>query len=91
MEKLKDKRLCRLKYSGLCHPLVIHEKLEPLMSTQMERSSSFSYASSSSSSSTCSSYNENAEKKRRISKKQNVKQTEESLRIIMYLSCWGPN
>ncbi|GMN61194.1 hypothetical protein TIFTF001_030279 [Ficus carica] len=75
MEELKDKRLCRLECSSLSSLRHPHNVEDNLETLSTQKERSS---------------NENVETQRK-GKKQNLKQTEESLRIIMYLSCWGPN
>lgn len=75
MEELKDKRLCRLECSSLSSLGHPHNVEDNLEPLSTPKERSS---------------NENVETQRK-GKKQNLKQTEESLRIIMYLSCWGPN
>lgn len=75
MGELKDKRLCRLECSSLSSLCHPHNVEDNLEPLSTQKERSS---------------NEYVETQRK-GKKQNLKQTEESLRIIMYLSCWGPN
>ncbi|XVE66252.1 hypothetical protein DITRI_Ditri08aG0065900 [Diplodiscus trichospermus] len=77
VEASKERNLCRWSSAKQQHQNVINN-VGSAVSTQKERSSS--------SSTTCSSM---ASKRRDNEEMRN--QSEESLRTIMYLSCWGPN
>ncbi|XP_004487334.1 uncharacterized protein [Cicer arietinum] len=76
VEALKDQGICRWNHA-----------IKSLQNHLKNNVRSFSQAnklSSSSSSSSAMVSNSNRQK-------QNAKQSEESLRTVMYLSCWGPN
>ncbi|CAJ2660417.1 unnamed protein product [Trifolium pratense] len=75
VEALKDQGICRWNHTLKS----VHNHLK-------NNVRSFSQAKKLSSSSSSSAMVSNSSKQ-----KENAKQSEESLRTVMYLSCWGPN
>ncbi|XP_045800670.1 uncharacterized protein LOC123899142 [Trifolium pratense] len=75
VEALKDQGICRWNHTLKS----VHNHLK-------NNVRSFSQAKKLSSSSSSSTIVSNS-----IRQKENAKQSEESLRTVMYLSCWGPN
>ncbi|KEH39055.1 hypothetical protein MtrunA17_Chr2g0323681 [Medicago truncatula] len=80
VEALKDQGICR--WNLTLKSLQNHFKNNVRSFSQAKKLSS-SFSSSSSSSSAMVSISKR--------QKENAKQSEESLRKVMYLSCWGPN
>lgn len=76
LEKMRTDKLCESNSSleSLHHHHQAIKNMRPAVSTQVESSSSSKTIS----------------KKRRIGKQDKIDQSEESLRKIMLLSCWGP-
>jgi hypothetical protein len=75
VEALKDQGICRWNHT-----------LKSANNHLKNNVRSFSQANKLSSSSSSSAMVSNSSKQ-----KENAKQSEESLRTVMYLSCWGPN
>ncbi|XP_004487333.1 uncharacterized protein [Cicer arietinum] len=75
VEALKDQGICRWNHA-----------IKSLQNHLKNNVRSFSQANKLSSSSSSSAMVSNSNRQ-----KQNAKQSEESLRTVMYLSCWGPN
>ncbi|MCI34671.1 hypothetical protein A2U01_0055891 [Trifolium medium] len=75
VEALKDQGICRWNHT-----------LKSVQNHLKNNVRSFSQAKKLSSSSSSSATGSNSSRQ-----KENAKQSEESLRTVMYLSCWGPN
>ncbi|XP_010264088.1 PREDICTED: uncharacterized protein LOC104602184 [Nelumbo nucifera] len=75
VEALKDQGICRWNYALRC--LHQHTKNNLGYFSQVRRSLSSSFAM--------------ANYDKSLESEQQMKQSEESLRKVMYLSCWGPN
>jgi 2,4-dienoyl-CoA reductase-like NADH-dependent reductase (Old Yellow Enzyme family) len=75
VEALKDQGICRWNHT-----------LKSVQNHLKNNVRSFSQAKKLSSASSSSTIVSNS-----IRQKENAKQSEESLRTVMYLSCWGPN
>nr|ADK47412.1 cold tolerant protein [Cicer microphyllum] len=75
VEALKDQGICRWNHA-----------IKSLQNHVKNNVRSFSQANKFSSSSSSSAMFSNSNRQ-----KQNAKQSEESLRTVMFLSCWGPN
>ncbi|OAY35224.1 hypothetical protein MANES_12G082400v8 [Manihot esculenta] len=77
VEELKDNKLCKLKSLHRQH---LHNKKVSMSTNQVERE--FSPTSNT---------NSEVELRREGNKQQLNQSAEETLRTVMYLSCWGPN
>ena len=83
VEALKDQGICRWNYGF--RSFQQHANKSNIKSHSQAKRSNFSSQSSATSSSAGGSKNMVGDGER------SVKQSEESLRTVMYLSCWGPN
>ncbi|TXG55251.1 hypothetical protein EZV62_020507 [Acer yangbiense] len=83
VEAMKDQGFCRWNYTI--------RSLHQHVRNNMRSASQSKKLSSSSSSSSLSSASAAVSTKIREVQSKKAKQSEESLRKVMYLSCWGPN